>query len=543
MQEKLTSLEQNIKNARADGREAAGKFSKLEPARQLRLLGFALCGAYVDIINGEARQFEKLKFESAKKRGNESIYAKGTPLGIEYKEAFIAELLDLLPDYKKNFFEMPPNPDYESRKTGFLRAITDSLAQPESSAANNDLAEKYDSGMPPCSDAGATTTATVTTTTVTSIISTPIPTATATTTTVEESDWDRVLDALVKNAAHYLENGKTPNCYTLKLAPEIHKNEDVLEKMAQYTKHFDPYRSEIQKTLYDLFRDKADLFMQDVQIFCAMPWEISQRVAFSRELCTRDGLNPFSCAVTEFILGNEAAEMRSSSEGCEPGNQLAFAMRVPMWSGMGDLECLSAEEAVWILILSVCAPALDAKSQPEWKQYVDENGNLKEEAFALALSTISEQIIGCAKEHPDHKVVLSGFGMSNFINGLNEDSWLKAFAIGVANMQKLIRKLQEASIEMGYTDGEPGSKFWTAVQKGISVQIQYVGRVPGKWISGKVILVNAWDPCSVIGNGCVKDYSIDGFIGRSSLVHEAHVMLIRAFRAGMLNVETIAATA
>jgi hypothetical protein len=56
-----------------------------------------------------------------------------------------------------------------------------------------------------------------------------------------------------------------------------------------------------------------------------------------------------------------------------------------------------------------------------------------------------------------------------------------------------------------------------------------------------VIIVNAWDPCSVIGNGCNNDHSIDGFIGRNSLVHEAHVMLIQAFRENLLTAETVAA--
>jgi hypothetical protein len=36
--------------------------------------------------------------------------------------------------------------------------------------------------------------------------------------------------------------------------------------------------------------------------------------------------------------------------------------------------------------------------------------------------------------------------------------------------------------------------------------------------------VNAWDPHALVGNGCAKDNSLDGYIGRNSLVHEAHAL-------------------
>jgi hypothetical protein len=40
------------------------------------------------------------------------------------------------------------------------------------------------------------------------------------------------------------------------------------------------------------------------------------------------------------------------------------------------------------------------------------------------------------------------------------------------------------------------------------------------------MIVNAWDPCSLVGNGCKVDDSMDGFVGRNSLVHEAHAHAI-----------------
>jgi len=51
-------------------------------------------------------------------------------------------------------------------------------------------------------------------------------------------------------------------------------------------------------------------------------------------------------------------------------------------------------------------------------------------------------VIASAKANPEHKVVLSAFGMNNFIKGLNDNSHDRALAIGVANMQQLIMELR-----------------------------------------------------------------------------------------------------
>lgn len=50
------------------------------------------------------------------------------------------------------------------------------------------------------------------------------------------------------------------------------------------------------------------------------------------------------------------------------------------------------------------------------------------------------------------------------------------------------------------------------------------------WIDNKTMIVNAWDPCSLVGNGCGADDALDGFVVRNSLVHEAHAHAILSWR-------------
>ena len=57
-----------------------------------------------------------------------------------------------------------------------------------------------------------------------------------------------------------------------------------------------------------------------------------------------------------------------------------------------------------------------------------------------------------ALRYPDHKVVLSTFGMDNYISKLEGEAKANAFDIGVANMRALIARLQALKKPLGYTD-------------------------------------------------------------------------------------------
>lgn len=353
---------------------------------------------------------------------------------------------------------------------------------------------------------------------------------------------DRVLNMSVRErpaapgpaAGAHFSAAARQNHYVLTVRQENALPYAVNEGMHRYRQRFLD-RSEAQSRLYALFGNEEAHFASDIQAFCAMPAACTQTVVFERELETRDGRAHFSSGVNEAVLGNARAAMRDLPQARMAGNQLALLMRVPMWTGQGQPRDIHRAVTASPLILSVCAPALDESDEPEWNEYVDSNGALRTKAYVLAMATIAEQIVDAASCYPDHKVVLCAFGMNNYLSGLTDDARAEAFATGVANMRALIEKLQELDKPLGYTDGAQDSPFWNEVNRGLMTKIGYEGRVPGVWVTGKTMIVNAWDPCSLVGNGCKADDSMDGYVGRSSLVHEAHAHAILSWRNKLLN--------
>jgi hypothetical protein len=324
------------------------------------------------------------------------------------------------------------------------------------------------------------------------------------------------------------------NHYTLTVRRENMHPFTVAEGMDRYRQNF-CHRSDAQIRLYNLFCYDEQHFASDLQAFCAMSAVDTQKMVFDRELETHYGYAHFPSNVNETVLGNARAAMRDLPQARVPGNQLALLMRTPMWTVHGTPRDLEKESAASPLILSVCAPALDDADEPEWEEYVDRQGALKADAYTLAMATISEQIVEAALRYPDHKVVLSAFGMDNYIGHLQGEAKASACDIGVANMRALIARLQELKKPLGYTDRAQDLPFWQQVNQGLTTAIGYEGKVPGTWINDKTMIVNAWDPCSLVGNGCKADDSMDGFVGRNSLVHEAHAHAILSWRNNRLD--------
>jgi hypothetical protein len=84
-----------------------------------------------------------------------------------------------------------------------------------------------------------------------------------------------------------------------------------------------------------------------------------------------------------------------------------------------------------------------------------------------------------ALRYPDHKVVLSAFGMDNYISKLEGDAKANAFDIGVANMRALIARLQELKKPLSYTDRAQDLPFWQQVNQRLTTAIGYEGKLSG----------------------------------------------------------------
>lgn len=217
-------------------------------------------------------------------------------------------------------------------------------------------------------------------------------------------------------------------------------------------------------------------------------------------------------------------------EVIEPGKQISLCINTPIDSGKGDVREIS--------VLSCIAPALDTKKQPEFEKYVTgENTSqykLKSQDYQLSLDTIKQQILETAKEKKPPRVVLSAIGANAFLGALPTLEQ-EAGRDMIANMlADTARELDAMGIELGFTDVQ--NTFCNRINKintnGPSIQL--LGKIPGDWIKSRDLLLNAWDTHSLLGNGLGADNSLDGYIGRSSLIHFMHALICSMYHAGVI---------
>ena len=303
----------------------------------------------------------------------------------------------------------------------------------------------------------------------------------------------------------------------------------VIASMDTYFSEFKSYRGPAQSRL--LAADPAALarVVASIQLDTALPADEAARVAYERELVNMAMNRPFDEEINEKVLGCKSSRMTNSEAAQTPGNQLSISMRVPILTVDGR-TCNP-------VILSVSAPALDTAKQPEYPHYV-KDGQLDADAYRTAFQTLASHIRQCAAmpENKGAQVVLSGFGLANFLAGLSSQERTKAIAIGAEVFIALIGELRADGVEVAYTDYSGSAPPWPQVNDALgNNRLQCVGSIPGKWIKDQQIIVNAWDPHALVGNGCQQDNSLDGFIGRNSLVHEAHalacVLYVHGFRS------------
>jgi hypothetical protein len=307
---------------------------------------------------------------------------------------------------------------------------------------------------------------------------------------------------------------------------KTHENlQKVGKSMETYKTVFAGYQGKAHATLLEKLEKKQasiSKYVQSIKIYSNLSQEEAKKMAFERELVNI----AMKCDLKDHnheILGCEKsfASSGKNSEVVKPGNQVSIAMETPFLRADGEI-CTPT-------LLSVSAPALDTKDQPEWTHYVktgpDGTLSLNEGNFRIALQTLSSHILQCAKDNPGKEVVLSAFGMMNFLTGLPEDQQRFAKTIGADEFAELVKLLRDGGHDVAFM-GDSDDPFWANVNGRVPSewQIKCHGRIPGEWMHDNQIIVNAWDPNSIIGNGCAKDNSLDGYIGRNSLCHDIHTL-------------------
>lgn len=230
-------------------------------------------------------------------------------------------------------------------------------------------------------------------------------------------------------------------------------------------------------------------------------------------------------------------------EVLKPGNQLSLAIDTPIRREDGEI--------VDVTILSLMGPALDSTEQPEFALYATRNGETEaptfnSTAFRVAYDTIRNQALAYARAHPEKvDFAITGVGLDAFLEGLvfnNENGGrntqvkeqaqeigtkiLAGLTVELREMgknvvftdkeQKILQKVNDELKKIEVANNEPESK--------LTEPISLAGRIPGNWIKEGTVIFNAWDTHSMLGNKQKNDLSIDGFIGRNTLIHPIHAL-------------------
>ena len=171
--------------------------------------------------------------------------------------------------------------------------------------------------------------------------------------------------------------------------------------------------------------------------------------------------------------------------------------------------------------------AFDNDKQPDYKYFIENN---KQDELIEKYKKIFQLILQCAKEKKLNTIVMSAVGANNFAklykdNDFNENTesniqyfqrtkWVPAFL----EVFKDIQDIQGIKIKfMGM------KKEYVIINEllknNIDVKKNDIGFFPDNIKEVQIentLFVNAWDPWSIVGNGNSGDYSLDGYIGRST---------------------------
>jgi hypothetical protein len=299
----------------------------------------------------------------------------------------------------------------------------------------------------------------------------------------------------------------------------------------QYAEEGDPwfgYASDTQRYLLEnVSVARLNKLIKSLEFYGGPEDSKSQRRAFcERYVYDMTGQRP-EPGSNKKIIGCSTSYFRGDAKvdgNLEPLHQLAWFMKT--------LVKRKGHSAVEANVLTVVAPALDDSKQPGYGQYVFGAGALNKKPYKLAMETIANQIFECSMKH-DHlsNVALSAVGMGAFLSSLRSGPRGNAQKVGIKVYADLVLRLRKEGRTPVF-QGKPNDEFWAKVNAKLEdlgqKAIKGLGLVPD-CVTGdaakRTLWVNAGDASSLTGNRCNKDQSLDGYWGRSSLLHLQHLVL------------------
>lgn len=219
------------------------------------------------------------------------------------------------------------------------------------------------------------------------------------------------------------------------------------------------------------------------------------------------------------ILGCERSYFDEHPE--QSPQDVAFIMDTPMHLTDGSIKKVT--------VLTVSAPALDSKSNPVWDDFVDGNGKLKKDVYARHYRSLCTLIRQASDQNPDKRVVISAVGMGAFLEALSDDQQAVARDIAAEQLAQLAIELRTQGRTVAYADIREVTENSKKIQGSLSSkgadQLTFVGKLTDTWTNENDLYINAGDPHSCAGNGGKLDNSVEGYLGRNSLMSDIHVQV------------------
>jgi hypothetical protein len=201
---------------------------------------------------------------------------------------------------------------------------------------------------------------------------------------------------------------------------------------------------------------------------------------------------------------------------------IAIFCRTPVLTG----RVITPDKVKYANILSAIAPALDTQEQPDY-QYLagDPRQPKRNYKYAYMMATAFRHIRMCFLEGGYTRLIMTGLGMGNF-KCYAEELDIDAEYIF---RECLFRGLGDLFIpgsgrEMWLNctrtvvlrDHIPAELRKQVVLKALDIQTLLDNLKQSEL--DETLIINAWDPFSMVGNGNAGDISLDGYIGRISAV-------------------------
>lgn len=250
---------------------------------------------------------------------------------------------------------------------------------------------------------------------------------------------------------------------------------------------------------------------------CAFP-------LWSAELLESGGLEPYvRSAVVYYKEGDDLATVKRLTQQREPANvcmyrcydedllESRFGYRHGAYSESTKralmpniaIYCrtpmrLATGEQVTVHVVNAIGYAFDTPAQPDYRYFFplhSDPGKWKE--LVARMSQMWRFIFECARRQGLKRVHLADVGGGNFSLGLEKSPRTSYAALKEQSLGPVLKEYA-GEVEMQQLQRIPDWAFTAKARP----------------ILAESLLVNAWDPWCMVGNGNDKDNSLDGFFGR-----------------------------